>query len=647
MSTGMAAIGGQQQQAFGQAMERSGAAVSQVVLDINKDLNEAETKQADNIAAPLIRKRMTEYLYQQGQGAVNDYEGAKKDINKILDDSAGTLKTDMSRKMFSEVANRRLDMAMSQVDSHYAQQTKVWSQTETAARIESARQDGVAAAPLWKEGFSSDGKPVRNSFSVARDTMVAETIKLAADKGFAPDSAATKIAILAQLTAMHGQAISTFLAGDKTREAQAYYDGHVAEIDPEKRDDIKRLLSTSTVADEALRLSQVISKAVGTDNPQSYRAELDRRFNLPENDPEHIDSKIYSAALGGLKERTGESDYNQSKSDAARNRARAEASQTVDAEGIRLARSLEGKGLNAAKKAVDAWYDSTSKGEHDTAVYKNALSGIEHDWTVRKAQEAEGEKAQLGAATKWFVDHPGASIQDFSKTNPLLYNNMVSKGHLAGLVSFARSNKVDTDPATWAALMTNQDEIKTLSPTQLFNKYSLKVSESDLNRLYSMNAALNGSKDENHLQIQSVQELVKDSAVKLDILPATGKPSSSQENSFNDFQRRVDEKIVGFESTLQGKRKASPEELRRILQEVEMDKVYRPRTLLSDKEVPLVSLGASDMSDAYVLVGSEKITVSSIPASQRSLIIPALRAAGKPVTEQNIADFWVRGGKKR
>jgi hypothetical protein len=29
------------------------------------------------------------------------------------------------------------------------------------------------------------------------------------------------------------------------------------------------------------------------------------------------------------------------------------------------------------------------------------------------------------------------------------------------------------------------------------------------------------------------------------------------------------------------------------------------------------------------------------------LIIPALRRAGKPVTEQNIADFWVRGGKKK
>jgi uncharacterized protein with ACT and thioredoxin-like domain len=133
--------------------------------------------------------------------------------------------------------------------------------------------------------------------------------------------------------------------------------------------------------------------------------------------------------------------------------------------------------------------------------------------------------------------------------------------------------------------------------------------------------------------------------VKLDILPANGKPSTAQATSFNDFQRKIDDKIVGFEAA--AKRKASPEELRRILQEVELDKVYRPRTFLSDKEVPTVSLGASDMADAYVTVGSERITISTIPAGQRSLIIPALRAAGRPVTEQNIADFWVRGGKKR
>jgi len=223
--------------------------------------------------------------------------------------------------------------------------------------------------------------------------------------------------------------------------------------------------------------------------------------------------------------------------------------------------------------------------------------------------------------------------------------------------------------------MTNTNEIKTLSPTDLFNKYSLKVSESDLNRLYSMNSALNGSKDEGHLQIQSVQELVKDSAIKMDILPANGKPSNAQALSFNDFQRKIDDKIVGFEAA--AKRKASPEELRRILQEVEMDKVYRPRTFLSDKEVPTVSIGASDMADAYVMVGSEKVTVSKIPASQRALIYSALRpsvdqmistfkttqgrdpnaserkkimddvANRQPITEQKIAEYWVRGGRQR
>jgi hypothetical protein len=144
-------------------------------------------------------------------------------------------------------------------------------------------------------------------------------------------------------------------------------------------------------------------------------------------------------------------------------------------------------------------------------------------------------------------------------------------------------------------------------------------------------------------------QMVKDSAVRMGILPASGKPGDSQTKSFNEFQGAIDQRISSFESsTLQGKRKASQEELKKILQEVEMDKVYKSRSIIWDKaDVPIATMKADELQNAYVMVGEEKVPIASIPAAQRVQIIPALKSAGYPITEKNIASFWVRGGKKQ
>jgi hypothetical protein len=249
----------------------------------------------------------------------------------------------------------------------------------------------------------------------------------------------------------------------------------------------------------------------------------------------------------------------------------------------------------------------------------------------------------------WFIKNPGSSIIDFQTANPQAYNSLVRTGHIASMVGFARANKVETDPATWASVMTNQQELKSMTPTEIFNKYRFKLDDSHLERLYSLNAALNGSKDEQHLYVQTTTDLIKGSAQSLGILPYKGKPSDSQAKGFDEFQNAVQSRVTAFEaSTLQGKRKASQDELRKILQEVEMDKVYRSRSLIPDKsDVPMVTVKPNELPDVYVKVGGEEVYVSQIPVTQRSLIISALRSAGKAATEQNIAEYWVRGGKKK
>lgn len=632
MSPAMAAIPGQQQQQYGQAVMQSGNAQAQIALDIQKDVNEAATKEADNAAAEalntLLHDPKSGYLNTQGKNTLASTEETLKSAQDVIDKAGEGLTNDMQRRMFTDVARRRMLMAREQISVHAAAQTKVYNETETTKRMGNSRKDAAANWTLWNTGkVLEDGTKEPNAYSTAKATMIAEANHLAEMKGFGPDSETAKSLRLEQTTLLHGDIISTMLAADKIKDAKEYYEKNSEEIDPEKRDEFKKALNTAGVAEESIKLARAMSIMNDGRSLVQQREDLDQMLEKGD-----ITAATHSATMQQLVQ--------------LHTIKKAEQSEQTAGQATNLELSLKGKGsLKAQLGTLDTMFKN---GQITAEVRDNTSQRLEHNYQLQKAAQADGEKAVIGNATDWFVQHPGANILDFQKSNPGAYNALKNNGHLSGIVAFAKGNKVETDPAVWASVMSNTQELKSMTPTDIFNKYRLKLDDSHLDRLYAINAALTGSKDEQHLSIMSTSEMVKDAAVRMSLLPASGKPSESQSKSFNEFQNQIDAKVAAFEaSTLQGKRKASQEELKKILQDVEMDKVYQRRTFLPNKEVPLISLPASDMSNAYVKVGEEEVPLASISAAQRALIIPALRRAGKPATEQNIADFWVRGGKKK
>lgn len=632
MSPAMAAIPGQQQQQFGQAQIASGNAQAQIALDMQKDVNEAATKEADNAAAEAINALLHDpkngYLNKQGKAALDLREDTQKSVQDVLQKAGDNMTNDMQRRMFTDVARRRLLMAQEQIDVHAGAQTKVYNKTETTKRMDNSRKDAAANWTLWNTGrVLEDGTKEPNAYSTAKATMIAEANHLAESEGFGPDSETAKSLRLGQTTMLHGDIISTMLAADKFKDAKEYYEKNSEEIDPEKRDEFKKALNTAGVAEESIKLARAMSIMNDGRSLVQQRAELDQMLENGD-----ITASVHKETMQQLVQ--------------LHTIKKAEQSEQTAGQATNLELSLKGKGsLKAQLATLDTMFKN---GQITAEVRDNTSQRLEHNYQLQKAAQAEGEKSLIGNATDWFVQHPGANILDFQKANPNAYNALKSNGHLSGMVAFAKGNKVETDPAVWAQVMTNQQELKTMTPTQIYNKYRLSLDDSHLDRLYAMNAALNGSKEEQHLSIMSTSEMVKDSAVRMSLLPASGKANDSQAKAFNEFQNQIDAKVATYEATtLQGKRKANQDELKKILQEVEMDKVYQRRTFLPNKEVPLIAVPASEMGNAYVKIGEEEVTLSSIPAAQRALIIPALRRAGKPVTEQNIADFWVRGGKKK
>jgi hypothetical protein len=66
---------------------------------------------------------------------------------------------------------------------------------------------------------------------------------------------------------------------------------------------------------------------------------------------------------------------------------------------------------------------------------------------------------------------------------------------------------------------------------------------------------------------------------------------------------------------------------------------------IGSNQPPAFELKPEQMQKAFVTVGTQKITLASIPADQRSQAIASLQKRSLPVTEQAIANLWVQAGK--
>lgn len=64
-----------------------------------------------------------------------------------------------------------------------------------------------------------------------------------------------------------------------------------------------------------------------------------------------------------------------------------------------------------------------------------------------------------------------------------------------------------------------------------------------------------------------------------------------------------------------------------------------------DPTRPAIMLSEDEQRRAYVNVAGQQVFLSAIPANERQKIIEARRRAGLPVTEQAIAEYWMRAGK--
>lgn len=107
------------------------------------------------------------------------------------------------------------------------------------------------------------------------------------------------------------------------------------------------------------------------------------------------------------------------------------------------------------------------------------------------------------------------------------------------------------------------------------------------------------------------------------------------------------ESVIGQEQIAK-RRDLTREEKDSIMRREIDNQVIQHSTFWFDKSVPAMALPGDKktLANAYVVVNGNEVKLSSIPPADRVQIIRARKNAGLPVTEQAIAEMWVKKNAK-
>lgn len=279
---------------------------------------------------------------------------------------------------------------------------------------------------------------------------------------------------------------------------------------------------------------------------------------------------------------------------------------------------------------------------------KHAEDYIETQYAAMNAAKKQHEEEALDTAYKALYANGGNMA-----ALPAGLRAQIPGEKLDSVLNFAKSvakgEKMVNNGQAWAQVLSMpKSELAKMSPSSFYAQYRNSLDDTHLEKGYALIAEANNQASDKHLEILTTDNRMKQSAIQAGILPAEGKPNEDQAVQFAQFQTTVDQKVRQFERIdLQGKRKATSEELQRIVDTTLMDKAFVPRMLWSDTQKPVSLMTPEDQARAYVTVDGEDVALTSIPVTQRALITSKLQARGLPVTEQAIAELWVRAGKPK
>jgi hypothetical protein len=243
---------------MGAATVAAGATVKKVADQIRYDIADADVKALDNRMSEEQRKLLHDptdgYLAKPGKAAIDAREPAIKALEKqqqaIIDELQNEGKT-LELAMFKQVAQKRMQISLNQIDLHALQQTKIYDIGEGKARINNAIDDAAANWTTWNQKNSP--------YAAFKATAVQEAELLADKMGLPKDAAQRKELVMGTTTKLHTDVINNLLSKDNAPAAAAYFQANIKEIASDKTDELAKSVRSVGERDQSLRLSMTLT----------------------------------------------------------------------------------------------------------------------------------------------------------------------------------------------------------------------------------------------------------------------------------------------------------------------------------------------------------------------------------------------------
>lgn len=269
-----------------------------------KDIDEGVVKDRAGLLADGYRGVLQDpekggYLNQRGYNAVNGRTGALQSMSSLRKSLEATLETTRQRDAFAQVANAATSQAESHINQHYNREALVFNLSRTSS-LATARQND------WVSTGSEESKG-------AMVGQITEASRMLGD----PDSTRAE-KILDALSKGHAARIMAALTTDSIGAAKMFNAAREAkELDPNTEQQLQQRISIKDTADFSQRLANALTtpEKVELTNLSSFSdnfhlqdklqleadekasVEVERRFNLPDNDPARINLEVRDATL--------------------------------------------------------------------------------------------------------------------------------------------------------------------------------------------------------------------------------------------------------------------------------------------------------------------------------------------------------------
>lgn len=414
-----------------------------------------------------------------------------------------------------------------------------------------------------------------------KDPLMRNVRAYAATRNMTPEQ--EQALLSSTLTQFHAQRIQQLVSDPKTAaSAKDYFENNKAEIDGKQWAELggfaKKGAATATGNDVATTVWTDMGPKAGTDEIKTYDMEERIRKELKGDD------LAIESAIKNLRER--ETAFKTQRVEEA-HKAQASVNQLV----------MKGAGLTQLRSSPEfimlSQKDPKAARDISEFVENKQIRGLQR----ANALSAQADAAEVRADRRLHRDTMDVTLQV-------------------------------SDPTVLAGLSREQ-------VTNLLPKLGIESTQFLLNRweqYHKSGDALSEAK----IDDQQFKSFAQRAGV--DITPKSNDDAGKERliNLRDDVER-----IIGSEQQAK-KRALTREEKDVILQRVIDDKVIQHNIFSRDQAVPALALPKSEQDSAYVMVGDKKVVMSQIPAEERSAIVAARKKAGLPVTQQGIAEYWIR-----